>query len=425
MKKWIQIGCIGVVMLAVLFSACGTAKYDEMELTSDTKSVVCFDTEVYERDGFAAVQEFGLSLLKEQLEESNPVISPVSAYIALAMTGDGTSGNTRQEFLNVLGNEGEMTLLSDMIMESLPTQEEGLQVQLADSIWIDDEFLVNDEWLSAIESVYEAQVFQTMLETEKTMLAMNNWATEKTNRLIDKIVEQPFSGDTRLVLLNAVYFNGLWQEEFLGKDTRDDYFYVAMDEAGKVPMMCQYGVTYEYIEALDLEGCVLPYQDGRYAFVALMPKDEQQKVDDCMKELSAEDLTELLESRENCLVDLKIPKFEVEYGKKLNDALKNMGIKDAFASAKADFSKMGKSKEGAPICIGEVVQKSVIRVDEKGTEAAAVTEVTVVTECAIEYEKQPRKLYFNRPFFYMIMEMEHQIPLFMGIMDNPKLAEVE
>lgn len=418
--KWIQIGCIGIAMMSVVLSACGSSgKYDEMELTSDEKVVVCFDTEVYERDGFSAVQEFGLSLLKEQLEESNPVISPASAYIALAMTGDGAEGNTRQEFLDLLGKDGEMTLLSSMMMKRLPAQEKGLQVELADSIWIDDQFKVKEEWLSKVESVYEAQVFQTMLETDETMFAINDWVSHQTKDLIAEMVEQPFNSDTRLVLLNAVYFDGMWQEEFEAKDTREEYFYIATDEATKMPMMNQYGINYEYIETSELEGCVLPYQDGNYAFVALIPKDEQQKVEDCIKALNAKKMTELLANRKSCLMDLKLPKFEVEYGKKLNDVLKNIGLIDAFDGQKADFSSMGKSKDGMPVCIGEVVQKSVIRVDEKGTEAAAATEVVMVEECAMEPIEEVKKLYFNRPFFYMIMEMKYQIPVFMGVMDHP------
>lgn len=424
-KKGIKVVTMALVVGMTLSACAGSTHYDDMELTSDVKSVVCFDTEVYERDGFTAVQEFGLSLLKEQFEETNPVVSPVSAYIALAMTGDGADGNTRQEFLDLLGTGGEMTLLSKEMLEKLPKKEDELNVQLADSIWIDDEFDVKEEWLTNIESVYDAQVYQADLKTDTVMEAMNEWISNQTKDLIKEMVEKPFSADVRLVLFNTVYFNGIWKTEFEACDTRDAYFYIAHDEVGKMPMMHQYGNHYDYLELAELEGCVLPYRDGNYAFVALMPKGESLNIRTCLEELAVEDVITMLEQKENCMIDLQLPKFEMEYKKRLNDSLMNMGLVDAFDGDKADFSQMGKSKDGQPICIDEVVQKSVIRVDEKGTEAAAATEVVTKAECAMELIEEPKKLYFNRPFFYIIMEMDHQIPLFMGVMDNPKLAEVE
>lgn len=425
-KKWIQISCVVVMMLSVVVSACGcSSRYEDMQLTSDVKSVVCFDTEVYERDGFAAVQKFGLRLLEEQFEETNPVISPVSAYIALAMTGDGAEGNTRQQFLDLLGENGEMTLLSKEMLQHLSNQDVGLKVQLADSVWIDDEFEVYREWLANVESVYDAQVYQTDLKTDAVKGAMNEWISKQTNGQIKEMVENPFDPDVRLVLFNTVYFNGIWETEFKAMDTWDDYFHISRDELGKMPMMHQYGMHFDYLETLELEGCILPYENGAYAFVALIPKDESLNIRLCLEKLNAEDMKLMIEHKENCMMDLRLPKYEVEYGKQLNDVLKNMGLIDAFDGEAADFSKMGKTMTGRPICIDEVVQKAVIRVDERGTEAVAATKVVMSEESAMEPIEEPKKLYFNRPFFYMIMEMEQQIPLFMGIMDNPMLAIVE
>ena len=167
------------------------------------------------------------------------------------------------------------------------------------------------------------------------------------------------------------------------------------------------------------------YKNSDYAFVALIPKDENLDIRRCLEKLNAEDMSMIIEQKENYMMDLRLPKYEVEYGKQLNDVLKNMGLIDAFDGEKANFSKMGKTMTGRPICIDEVVQKTVIRVNERGTEAAAATKVVMSEESAMELSEEVKKLYFNRPFFYMIMEMEYQIPLFMGIMDNPMLASVE
>ena len=118
-------------------------------------------------------------------------------------------------------------------------------------------------------------------------------------------------------------------------------------------------------------------------------------------------------------INLKLPKFEVEFDKELNETLQNMGIKLAFDNEQADFTSIGFTDNGLPLYISLVRQKAVVKLDEEGTEAAAVTMV-VMNECAsTESTEKPIEVFFDEPFLYMIMDMESRTPLFMGVMDDP------
>ena len=384
------------------------------DLSAESNVGICID---YAIDTFAPVQKFGYRLFKENLQNENPVLSPVSAYIALTMAGNGASENTYDEFLTVLGENGDMTVMSDYMINVFPKKADNLKVQLANSAWIDDEFTVSKDWIGKITSLYDAQAFQNDLKTEQTMHAMNEWVNIHTNGLIKEMIEQPLDKETRLVLFNALYFKGLWCNAFWPESTYDETFY-AKDGDIQVPMMHQSMEHYDYFSNDEVVGAVMPYRDGNYAFVAFMPQNVKDNVRNIYKEMTPEKVGALLESGQSTLMNLTLPKFEVSFDQKLNDSLMNMGLVDAFDREKADFSEMGTTDSGYPICIDIVRQKAVVKLDEEGTEAAVVTEIAMVDTCALLVE-EPIEVRFNRPFGYMIMEMETQIPLFVGIMDNP------
>lgn len=388
------------------------------DLSANVDDAVSID---YEIKSYLPVQEFGFTLFKENMDVLNPVMSPVSAYIALTMAGDGAQGNTHQEFLNVLSPDENMTALSESMMNILPKKTDYLEVSLSNSAWVDDEFTVNDEWAGQIDSFYDAEVYQMDVASEKAMKAMNNWISDSTHELIKEMIAQPFDAETRMVLFNALYFNGKWSSPFMENMTNEESFYMSSDEAVKVPMMSQYQEYYEYFNDNNVEGVVLPYRDGNYSFVGIMPSDKNADIREVYNTLTPQMLTELFEKRKSTFINLKLPKFEVEFDKLLNDSLINMGLKDAFDEDKADFSKMGTTLTGNPLYISIVRQKAVVKVDEEGTEAAAVTEIAMCETAAL-IEDEPIDVFFDRPFIYFIMDMENQIPLFIGIMENPNEA---
>ncbi len=423
-KKLVMVLLVLSMTASSVLAACGTeesiscyATVDELALTHTEMlggETLQLD---YDIPNYHLVQEFGLDLFRENLDVTNPVISPVSAYIALTMAGNGADGNTYAQFEEVLGVD--MTAISDSMMNFLPHESEDLILSLANSAWIDDEFTAYDEWIGKLNSYYAAKVYQTDLASAGTVSAMNDWIDENTRGLIKEMIEEPFEPDVRLALLNALYFKGKWRNSFEVYQTKDKDFELVSKEMLQVPMMHQYRSHYDYFANKEFSGVVMPYRDGNLAMVAILPS-EKQSVRELACNLSAEKLSKALNNAESTLVNLQLPKFEVSFDQILNDDLQKMGLEDAFNPEKADLSKMGVSDSSNPIYINLVRQKAVVKVDEEGTEAAAVTEIAAADACALEIE-EPIDVFFNRPFLYMIMDMDTQIPLFVGIVDNPTI----
>ena len=432
-KKFISILCLGA-LVAGMFSGCGqnegsipkgekaSAKeqgriqneilYSE-NLTENLDTQICID---YSIKSFESVQKFSYELFKQNLEETNPVLSPVSAYLALGMAGTGAKGATLSEFQQVLGTD--LDCIPHCLMTTLPRDGEGMQLSLANSAWVDDDFEAEKDYLVEIDSFYFSDVYRADLSTTQTMQDMNAWINNNTNGLIPVLLAEPLSKETRLALFNTIYFKGEWDVEFEEKDTKEREFYNEDGSTEQVDMMHLYGENLQYVNNGDAVGVVLPYKDENIVFVALMPEGNQT-VREMYENLEWADICEILKQEKRTLCNLQLPKFEEEYERKLNGSLQAMGLEKAFDEVQADLSGMGKSKDGYNIFINLVYQKAVVIVDEKGTEAAAVTEVAVDTANCIEIAEPPVNIFFDEPFLYMIVDKEKEIPLFMGIMDNP------
>lgn len=372
----------------------------------------------------AVLKDFSYKLFQENMDEENPVLSPVSAYIALSMAGLGAENNTKTEFEAVLGDYSDMTDICNNLMNSLPTSSENNIVTLACSAWVDDEMNVYDSWLSDIDTIMHSEVFQGNLSTRDTVTQMNNWIEDKTNGVIEQMLNKPLGEDTRLVLFNTVYFKAKWASGFDAVDTYDDKFYPEKcSEPIRTEMMHKSGENMDYISNDFAEGLIFPYRnwedgDGNFALVALRPLNDEKTIRQIYSELTCEVIGDLLANKQTVIVNTKLPKFEITFDKSLNESLVSMGLVDAFRDGVADFSGIGMTDLDNGIYIDLVRQKSKIIVDEEGTEAAAVTEVMM--ECTSAFiEENPIDVYFDSPFIYIIMDMDKEIPLFIGILDTP------
>lgn len=371
------------------------------------------------------LNEFSYKFFAENMDEENPVLSPVSAYIALSMAGIGAENNTKEEFESVLGDEADVKALCQKLMTSLPTETKDTTITLANSAWIDDTYTVKDDWLSEIDSVMYSEVFRESLSSSKVPGLMNAWIEEKTNGLIDKMIDRPFDGYTKLVLFNTVYFKAKWADPFEVYDVYTDRFYREDKEEIDAEIMHKES-NMEYLSNDFAEGLIFPYRkdaedDGNFALVALKPADEDMKVRELYEKLTPSVVNELIKNKSTELVNTKLPKFELTFDKVLNESLVNMGLKSAFEPEKADFSRIGAEyieNSDENLYINMVRQKAKIIVDEEGTEAAAATMVTMDCGAAL-IEILPKEVFFDRPFVYMIMDMDNEMPLFIGILDSP------
>lgn len=411
-----------IIMGMSAMTGCGkTTQSTKVEnLTQDLDTSISTD---YDEQNSDSVEKFSYQLFSENMEETNPVLSPVSAYLALTMAGVGADGNTRQEFNSLLGED--MLDVSHDLMNSLSendkTDNGELSLSLANSAWLEEGFEADKEWLDTVKSLMDADVYRTALSTQDAKNAMNQWISEKTKGLIPTLLSEPLSEDARLALFNTIYFKGNWEQTF--NKAENEKFKKEDGTQVKAKMMHIDYECFDYVENDVARGVFMNYKtitdaSGHYAMLALLPKDDMS-VRDMYENLTQDSdfIHTLAEQKDYKSVNLSFPKFEITYEKTLNDSLINMGLKDAFDEKSADFSLLSPSDDR--LYISTILQKAVVNVDEEGTEAAAVTAVLFETT-SLGPSEVPIEVYFDRPFLYMIVDMDQEIPLFIGIMDNPE-----
>ena len=386
-------------------------------LTSDIP-VAIYD--YAEKPAYSGAQQFSKNLFGRSLDETNPVQSPISAYLAMTLAGAGAKGQTAAEFDSVMGANRQA--LANQFMDTLPSEAEGTKVLLANSAWVDDEMNCEADWLSVAANCYHADVYQTKLSTNDTMHAINDWVDNNTQGLIRDFLSAPLDERARLALFNTIYFKGKWVTPFEERSTYDRTFTLGDGKEVSVPMMRRYDEVMTYVSDNSFDGVVLPYRDSDLVFVALKPTNGQT-VRQMVENLDMEQIGKAVEGGQDIHVDLLLPKFEVTFDRVLNEDLQAMGLITAFDDQNADFTGIGYTKNGLPLHISMVRQKAVFIVDEEGTEAAAVTEIVMVTEGMAIEPVPPKEVHFDSPFLYMILDKETDVPLFLGVMDDPSQAQ--
>lgn len=357
----------------------------------------------------SSVMRFGLPLFQNVIKEAengeNVLVSPLSAMTALQMASIGANGKTKDQMNKVLGTDP----LSSYMMyfaKNLP-KEDGYKVNLANGIWFKnvESLHVQESFLKWNKQFYNAAAYAAPFN-EDTLNEINTWVSDKTGGMIPGILEEIKDEDV-MYLVNALSFDAEWKDIYYESDIWNDIFTTESGEEQLVPMM--HSKESVYLEDDFATGVMKYYKDEKYAFVALLPK-EGISMADYVNGLTAEQLKELLANPVYGPVETTMPKFSTEYNMKLNDILISMGMQDAFSEEEADFSDMAVSDIGN-IYISDVLQKTFIAVDERGTKAGAATAVVMANKALAPNQKVVN---LNRPFVYMIIECEYNEPLFMG-----------
>ena len=350
--------------------------------------------------------------------DENQMISPASVYLALAMTLNGASSETKQAMLDVLGtglnDAEELNEQARNWLIHLQKTQSNVSLNLSNAIWYHDTFEADADFLQTNADYYKADAHQANFADSQTTDLINQWVQDKTNGKIDSIVDE-INPQTVMFLLNAIYFNADWQDQFDASETRENQFYTS-DETITTDFMYRLG-TIAYMTADDAEGILLPYADDRFGFAAFLP-DEDTTAADWLGTLDQEKLNLLLDDREEKSLQLGLPKFESSYEASLKQNLQQLGLQSIFDPQQADFSLMQTNRQ-KDLYVEDVKHKTFIRVDEKGTEAAAVTSVEMrVTSMPMS----DHEIIFNRPFVYFILDLDTGLPLFAGILQNPAVS---
>ncbi len=363
---------------------------------------------------------FGLNLFKEVREMSNKeniMISPLSVSIALAMTYNGAAGDTKTEIEKVLQLNGltpeQINNSYEALIKALKSLDKDVVFEIANAIYYKTGFDVKQPFLDINSNYYDAEVNSLNFNLPSALVAINGWVNEKTHQKIKKILEE-LSPDARMVLLNAIYFNGIWAVKFDETGTKLHPFYKNDGTNNEVATMHKEG-KFEYTLNELFDAVKLPYGSGQYNMIVMRPAKGKTS-HDIINQLTAEtwqQFTEEFVPVEH--VSVSMPRFKFSFDIGLNEVLEKMGMVKAFNAQKADFSNISDDD----LFISKVIHKSFIDVNETGTEAAAVTAV-VVTSTSIGEEK--KKIYFNvnKPFVFAITEKDTGAILFIGEVQNPE-----
>ena len=363
--------------------------------------------------GSLQATDFAVRLFKAANEDGeNLLLSPLSVLCALAMTANGAEGETRAQMETVLGmRTEELNLYLHTYLASLP-QGETYRLSVANSLWLKDDarLQVDRDFLQTNADYYQADIYRAPFD-QRTLGEINDWVKQETNGMIPRILNE-IPETAIMYLINALAFEGEWIDRYTDEQVWDRTF--TKEDGTKQDVELMYADEWSYLEDEGATGFIKPYKGGRYAFVALLPK-EGVTVAEYIAELDGASLYALLAGAENRRVKTAIPKFEVEYSTEMSELLMAMGMSKAFDNQCAEFDGIGEWTEGA-ISIGNVFHKTYIQVGERGTRAGAATAVLV--DGATSAPENNKEVYLYRPFVYMLIDCENKVPFFIGtVMD--------
>ena len=357
-------------------------------------------------EAFTATQmDFALKLLQGSYTGENTLVSPLSATLALSMLANGAEGETLSQIEDVLFDRIPIDTWNEYLkyyVNLLPTSDK-VKLHQANSIWYADSphLSLRPSFLQTVTDYYKAELYAAPFN-DTTKNEINDWISRNTDGLIENALNN-LNGV--MCLINALVFDGNWDEPYETSDIRDREFHNADGSSQTVDMMIRYENL--YLESDTARGFMKAYDGGNYAFVAILP-NEDLTLTEYLETLTVEDLTELLNSPRHTKVQAGLPQFEYEYGFYLDDTLQDLGMTDAFDPTRANFSSMADD-----LYVSSVLQKTRIIVDAKGTKAAATTIVTMApTSAPAPNSIEP--VILDRPFLYMIVDTQTNLPIFIG-----------
>ncbi len=369
--------------------------------------------------------DFAFDLYQElRGEEGNLFYSPYSISLALAMTYAGARGETEQQMADtlhfILAQDDLHRAFNALDIELASRGEgaqgkdgEGFRLNIVNAIWGQKDYQFLTEFLDTLAENYGAglRVLDFIRAPEESRITINEWVSDQTEeRINDLIPKGAIDFLTRLVLTNAIYFNAAWQYPFEESDTRDGTFYLLDGSQITVPMMRQ-TEKFGYAEGDGYQVVELPYDGRELAMVILLPRPGQFEAFE--GSLDSQQVAAMIQDLEHRRVVLTMPKFEFESEFSLKLTLAAMGMPVAFSDG-ADFSGMTGNRE---LFISDVIHKSFVSVDEAGTEAAAAT--AVIMEATALPIGEPVEVNLDRPFLFLIRDIDTGAVLFVGRVANP------
>ncbi len=411
LKKILLAGFTFLLLIPLAASCSGTAR--PLEVDESTNEVLS-DQQAMNPVAMNNQIGFDFELFRSAVygdKGANVVLSPASARMALAMAYNGASGEAKAAMAKVLQLEGlsldEVDKTFHDTIASLENADPQVELQIANSLW-GNNIDFNADFLARCRDNFDAEANKLDFADPGSADEINRWVSDNTKGKIGKIVDSLSPSDL-FILLNAVYFNGKWQNAFDKTATSDEDFHLQDGVLEKVAMMKQQG-KFPYFENEDFQAIRLPYGEGRLGMSILLPR-EGKDLTSLIDELTTANWSQWTTSMQEREGQISLPRFKVEYQKTLTEGLISMGMGPAFQGDA--FDGMAAVQ---PLFLDDVIQKTYIDVNEEGTEAAAATGAFVTTAYNPE---QPFEMKVDRPFLFAITDSATQTVLFLGSIVSP------
>ena len=414
-----------------------TDKYIKLEMKDIGVPLTYFFVDIESIDGekiannessvITANNQFAFDLYaRYKAKEGNIFFSPYSISSAIAMTYEGARGKTADEMQSVFHFPKDKSLRRESfskINNQINKKGKKYELHTANALWAQKDYKFLDDYFKLVDQYYGGNVtnLNFVKETEKSRLTINSWVEEQTNNKIKNLIPQGILDEyTRLVLTNAIYFKGLWLEQFDKKDTKEEDFRLSPDNKIKVEMMRFPGQReFNYAETINLQILELPYEGRELSMLILLPKGDDLKSTE--EFLNSGKLSELKRLFRNEEVLVYLPKFKFGTKYLMAEDLISMGMHTAFTpgidwGGEADFSGMTGNKR---LNISAVIHQAFVEVNEEGTEAAAATAVVMAASYGVEEPKPIKTFKADHPFIFIIQENETGNILFVGRISDP------
>ncbi len=417
-KQAMALGATSVIVIAavvslVYFQEPTPIEETEVPLADDTNATASSVISLVK-----ALNEFSVQFyetITAANDSENVFFSPYSIFTALSMAYEGAAGNTAAEMQDILSisQHDDATLGSFARLYNLLNQhQEGYTVHTANAFWAHEDYEFLQSYLGLLQNFYLAEGheldFGQNVEAAETI---NTWIEEHTNDKIKDLIDPSSLSDwTKLVLTNAIYFKGLWDQQFDPDNTYDADFTLASNDTVTVDMMVSDSKNdrFNYTETDTLQLLKLYYQGRDLSMIIVLPKENN--ISWATSAITAENLSTWNEAFEEREIPVSLPKFTFETKYTLNDLLIEMGMVDAFMPGVANFSGMDGTTN---LFISKVIHQAFVEVNEEGTEAAAATAVIV------ELTAMPDTFMADHPFVFLIQHEETGAILFMGTIMDP------
>ncbi len=414
---------VTILSSLVIVHSCEKSNTNDQPI--DPGNPVNISTEIYQKEVIDSANKFAFDLFAPILAEAkglnNIMISPFSISSALSMTLNGAHGETFEAMKKALRMEGKtLEQINDTylkLMTEMVPVDERVVLEIANSVWVEKRLDVKQQFITNVQNWYKAESRGIDVTNPDAVKIVNDWIAEKTHDKITDMLDY-LDPDLAMLLINAIYFNGKWRNQFDKADTKEEPFYVTPSTPKIVPMMHQE----ENLKAAkdnNLTIVDIPYGQGNYSMLVVLP-DADITTSDVAETLSPslwKEWMDLLANNNTHKVELSMPRFKYEYKRELKKDLTDLGMGIAFSDW-ADVNNISDQE----LQISRVIHQSFIETNEEGTEAAAATIVEIrFTSAGPGTEPLVWIVDIDRPFLYFIHEISTGTILFMGSVSDPAI----